>query len=111
MAKLALTGSNEKGFSLQDGVIIYKNRIWLGNHKEDQQAILLALHSSGLGGHSGITATYQKVKSLFAWPHMKQDVHDYIAACQVCAQAKTEHSKLPGLLQPFTHTTICMAHH
>jgi len=71
LAKLALTGSNEKGFSLQDGVIRYKNRIWLGNHKEDQQAILLALHSSGLGGHSGITATYQKVKSLFAWPHMK----------------------------------------
>lgn len=61
---------------------------------------MLALHSSGLGGHSGITATYQKVKSLFSWPHLKQDVHDYIAACHVCAQAKTEHSKLPGLLHP-----------
>lgn len=100
LAELAVTGSNDKGFSLHDGVIRHKGRIWLGNHKEAHQAILLALHSSGLGGHSGITATYQKVKSLFAWPHMKQDVHDYVASCQVCAQAKTEHNKLPGLLQP-----------
>lgn len=99
LSELALTGSNDKGFSLIDGVIRYKGRIWLGQHKEAHQAILLALHSSGLGGHSGITATYQKIKSLFASPNMKQDVMSYIAACEVCAQAKPEHSKLPGLLQ------------
>lgn len=100
LAKLTLTGSNEKGFSLVDGIIRYKGRIWLGSHKEAHNAILLALHSSGLGDHSGITATYQKIKALFAWPHMKQDVKDYISACEVCAQAKPEHNRLPGLLQP-----------
>jgi predicted amidophosphoribosyltransferase len=100
LTELALTGTNDKGFSLVDGIIKYKGRIWLGIHKEAHNAVLLALHSSGLGGHSGITATYQKIKALFAWPHMKQDVKDYIAACEVCAQAKSEHSKLPGLLQP-----------
>lgn len=31
---------------------------------------------------------------------MKQDVQDYIKACKVCAQAKSEHNKLPSLLQP-----------
>jgi hypothetical protein len=100
LAELALTQSNDKGFALVDGVIRYKNKIWLGNHKEARNAILLALHSSGLGSHNGITATYQKVKSLFAWLNMKQDIKDYILACQVCAQAKSEHSKLPRLLQP-----------
>jgi hypothetical protein len=100
LAELTITGTNDKGFELVDGIIKYKGRIWLGNHKAAHQAILLALHSSGLGGHSGITATYQKVKSLFAWPHMKHDVREYISACGVCAQTKTEHSKLPGLLQP-----------
>lgn len=100
LAELALHGSNDKGFSLVDGVIKHKGRIWLGNHKEAQQAILLALHSSGLGGHSGITATYQKIKALFSWPNMKQDIQDYVSACEVCAQGKAEHCKLPGLLQP-----------
>jgi hypothetical protein len=100
LAELSITGSNDKGFSLVDGIIKYKGRIWLGTHTEAHQAVLLALHSSGLGGHNGINATYQKVKSLFAWPHMKQDIQDYIAQCEVCAQAKTEHCRLPGLLQP-----------
>jgi hypothetical protein len=31
---------------------------------------------------------------------MKQDITDYVNKCQVCQQAKSEHSKLPGLLQP-----------
>ncbi|WVZ71633.1 hypothetical protein U9M48_020200 [Paspalum notatum var. saurae] len=100
LTELSLTGSYGKGFSLVDGVIRFKGRIWLGSHKEAHQAVLLALHSSGLGGHSGVTATYQKIKDLFAWPNMKNDIKDYIAACTVCSQAKPEHCKLPGLLQP-----------
>lgn len=100
LAELAISGSNDKGFALVDGIIKYKDRIWLGHHKEAQQAVLLALHSSGLGGHSGMTATYQKVKALFAWPLMRKDIQDYVAKCEVCAQAKSEHCRLPGLLQP-----------
>jgi len=83
-----------------DGIIKYKGKIWLGNHKEAHQAVLLALHASGLGGNSGITATYHKVKALFYWPNMKQDIRDYISKCQVCSQAKSEHCRLPGLLHP-----------
>ena len=100
LTELSLTGSNDKGYYLQDGVIKYKGRMWLGHHKDAQQDILLALHASGLGGHSGITATYHKVKTLFAWPCMKEDIKQYVTSCQVCSQAKSEHCKLPGLLQP-----------
>jgi hypothetical protein len=107
LSELSLTGSNEKGFTLYDGLIKYKNRIWLGNHTDAHRAVLLALHSSGLGGHSGVTATYHKVKALFAWPNMKQFVKDYISTCEVCAQAKPEHCKLPGLLQPLPIPNHC----
>jgi len=31
---------------------------------------------------------------------MKNTVKDYVANCVVCAQAKSEHCKLPGLLHP-----------
>jgi hypothetical protein len=31
---------------------------------------------------------------------MKQTVHKFIQQCQTCQQAKSEHIKLPGLLQP-----------
>jgi hypothetical protein len=100
LTELSISGSNDKGFSLHNGLIRYKGRIWLGNHTDAHQAILLALHDSGIGGHSGISATYSKIKALFAWPRMKQDITDYVNKCQVCQQAKSEHSKLPDLLHP-----------
>lgn len=87
-------------FRLVHGVIRYKGRIWLGHHKEAQQAVLLALHDSGVGGHSGITATYQRIKNLFAWPGLQKDVQWYVSQCTTCQQAKVEHCKSPGLLQP-----------
>jgi len=31
---------------------------------------------------------------------MKQYIKDYISTCEVCAQAKPEHCRLPSLLQP-----------
>ena len=31
---------------------------------------------------------------------MKNDVHQFVQQCQVCQQAKSEHIKVPGLLQP-----------
>lgn len=100
LTELSLTTANEKGFTLVDGLIRYKGRLWLGAHKEAHQVVFSALHDSGLGGHSGILPTYNKIKSLFAWPNTKQDIKEYISKCQVCQQAKPEHSKIPGLLQP-----------
>ena len=49
-------------FSLKEGIIYYKTRIWVGTSQSIQQQILQALHSSPAGGHSGIEATYHRVK-------------------------------------------------
>lgn len=95
LSKLSVTRSNQKGYSLKDGIVRYKGRIWLGKHYEAHKAIQTAMHDSGLGGHSGISATYN-----ITWPKMKENITDYVSKCEVCQQAKLENSKLPGLLQP-----------
>jgi hypothetical protein len=100
LTELSVQGFNDQGYSLQDGIIRFKGRVWLGNNVEAHTAVLLALHSSGLGGHSGTLATYQRIKQVFFWPGMKNDVVKYVQACTVCQQAKSEHVKLPGRLQP-----------
>jgi len=69
----------------------------VGTNALAQQHILQALHDSGIGGHSGITATYIRVKAL---SNLKQTVHDFVQQCSTCQQAKVEHKKMPGLLQP-----------
>lgn len=100
LAALAVKPDADSNFSLREGLLRYKNRIYVGTNTMAQQNILQALHSSGIGGHSGITATYQRIKSLFAWPQLKQSVEEFVKQCSVCQQAKIEHTKLPGLLQP-----------
>ena len=47
-----------------------------------------------------MTATYQRVKKLFAWRGLKPAVEDFVRQCPICQQAKHEHLKTPGLLQP-----------
>jgi hypothetical protein len=52
--ELALVSPNEKGYSLYDGVIRYKNKIWLGDSTALHTKLISTFHASALGGHSGI---------------------------------------------------------
>ena len=79
LAELSIIGTNDKGFALVDGLIRHKSKYMVGH-------VLLALHTSGLGGHSGVTATYHKIRALFSWPHMKKDIQQFISKCQACSQ-------------------------
>jgi hypothetical protein len=98
--ELCISGTNADGFTLDHGVIRCHGKVWVGGNVLAQQHILQALHDSGVGGHSGTLAAYQRVKKLFSWPKLKQAVHDFVQRCDVCQRAKVEHTKLPGLLQP-----------
>jgi hypothetical protein len=98
--ELSVTGSNSAGFSLDKGVICLHDKVWVGGNTLAQQHILQALHSSGIGGHSGTLATYQRIHKLFAWRNLKQSVTEFIQRCDTCQRAKAEHTKFPGLLQP-----------
>lgn len=67
LTELSITGYNDRGYALMDGIIKYRGRGWLGNHVEPHQAIMLAVHTSGLGEKYEITTTYNKIKALFDW--------------------------------------------
>lgn len=101
MTELSLISPNDKDFALVDGIIRHKGRVWVGNNSLAQQHILQDLHASGIGGHSGIQATYHRIKVLFSQPKLKQTVTAFVQSLSICQQAKVEHYKLPGLLQPF----------
>jgi hypothetical protein len=53
-------------FSLKNGVLYFKDCMWIGTNTAVQQKILANLHTAAVGGHSGIHVTYQRVKQLFA---------------------------------------------
>ena len=100
--KLKSSKDGDHSHHLSDhlGVLRYKGRVCVGNQSSWRQQILGELHDSALGGHSGVTATYQRVKRNFYWPQMKESVHQFVQHCTNCQLNKTEHVSSPGLLHP-----------
>jgi hypothetical protein len=100
IAKLDTNAASVKHFSLVDGILKYKQRIWVGNNPALQQQLIQTLHSSPLCGHSGVPATLKWIQALFAWPGLRKQFDQFFKSCAVCQQAKPERVKYPGLLQP-----------
>jgi hypothetical protein len=101
---------NNSNYSFTAGVLRYKGRLVLGNDTAMQTKLIASLHHSAIGGHSGIRATYQRVKKLFYWPGLKQDVQNYVTACPICQRSKHENCKYPGLLDPLPTPDMAWAH-
>ncbi|WVZ96404.1 hypothetical protein U9M48_042044, partial [Paspalum notatum var. saurae] len=57
-------------------------------------------NSRGFSLLNGFHVTYHRIKGLFAWPKMKDDIRQFVQSCSVCQQAKGEHVRTPGLLEP-----------
>lgn len=97
---LTVSGNGTGKFRLSEGILKLGNRVWVGNNVQVQHNILTSLHSSAIGGHSGFQVTYHRIRKLFAWPGIKRSVREFVERCSVCKQAKAEHVRYPGLLQP-----------
>lgn len=100
LQELAVHSPNEKGFSLEHGLIKYKGRLFIGDNSALKTKLLASLHDSAIGGHSGAQASYQRIKQLYYWTGLKVDVENYVRRCVVCQMAKHSHQKPVGLLQP-----------
>lgn len=100
LQELSLAPDSHPPFSLTDGVLRLKGRIWLGSNQDVQQKVISALHSSALGGHSRFPVTFSRLKKLFAWRGMKASVKDFVDSCSAYAQAKPDRSRYPSLLSP-----------
>ena len=78
LTKLALYSPDENGFSLHQNIIKHRGKVWIGNNSALQTRLISTLHSSAIGGHLGTNATYYRLKNLFSWKGMKQDVESYV---------------------------------
>jgi hypothetical protein len=67
-----------------DGLLLYKNRVYVPNDRELKLAILKEMHNVTYAGHPGYQKTVAAVKSHYFWPGMKKEVAEYIAKCMEC---------------------------
>jgi hypothetical protein len=59
-----------------------------------------ACHDSTLAGHQGFSKTYRKIREIFSWKGMKEDVIRYIKEYSTFQENKDEHMHPTSFLQP-----------
>jgi hypothetical protein len=67
-----------------EGLLMYKNRVYVPNDQELKLAILNKMHNMVYARHPGYQKTVAAVKSHYFWPGMKKEIVEYIARCMEC---------------------------
>jgi len=64
------------------------------------KALVETVHCSVIGGHMGVIATRNKVKSDYWWPGMDRDVEEVVKTCATCQQFKPSSKPKPQQIFP-----------
>lgn len=110
MTKLSVDSTAVPHYTLANGILRYKSKVLVGNNGPLRLQLLENFHKLALGGHSGERATFQRLKLVFFWPGMHQQVKEFVKACPVCQKNKAEHIPYPGLLQPLPVVDLAWTH-
>ena len=81
-----------------NGLLIYKDRVYIPNVQELKLAILKEIHNVTYVGHPGYQKTVAVVKSHYFWPGMEREIAEYITRCMEFQKVKAEHRHPIGLL-------------
>jgi hypothetical protein len=87
-------------FTWKNDSLWYTYCLYLCKNSQLKRKVLLELHTSPVGGHSGFLKTYHRVKKDFFGDGLKTDVQWFVVEFLVCQQNKVETIKTPGLLKP-----------
>ncbi|XP_060965128.1 transposon Tf2-1 polyprotein [Cannabis sativa] len=88
------------GFSFDHGQLRYKGRVVLVATSSLLPQFLKEYHETPIGGHSGESRTYQRLRADVFWTGMKQQVVDFVRRCEVCQRNKSMAMSPAVLLQP-----------
>ncbi|KAL3520317.1 hypothetical protein ACH5RR_018466 [Cinchona calisaya] len=110
IGELLLLPNGIPDWGYKNGMLKYKGMLYIDCTGEIREKLTKALHSSKLGGHFGIQASYIKAKSLCYWPTVLNDFIEVTLCCDVCRRRMDEHNQYPRLLQPLPEPQYSWSH-
>ncbi|QHO43351.1 Transposon Ty3-I Gag-Pol polyprotein [Arachis hypogaea] len=87
-------------FHFQEGLLVYKGRVWVPDFDGLQSQLLKEFHNTPMVGHTGELKMFKPWSSAFFWLGLRRDIHKFIQECTICQSTKYSTSKLQGLLHP-----------
>ena len=91
-------------WTLDDGIILFKNRVYVPNNRDIRRSIIAETHESPVAGHPGHLKTLYLLKEQFYWPGMAVMTKQFTNGCATCQQMKTNTIQLPRHLCRSNHT-------
>ena len=85
-------GAKPEQWSMKDGLILFRGRIFIAPSSGLLPTILESVHGAG---HEGVHKSLHRLRADFHVPNDHRVVQDFIRACSVCQRNKTEHLQ-PG---------------
>jgi hypothetical protein len=98
--QLILEGRGKDFREDAEGMIWFKDRLYVPNVQSIQELILKEAHESPYSIHPRSEKMYQDLKKKFWWYGMKREIAEHVAICDSCQRIKAEHQRPTGLLQP-----------
>lgn len=93
-------------FSIKDGLLFVKNRLFVPEGETDgvpfRTALIKEIHAQPSACHPGVRKMTQILEPKFWWPKMKLHIQQYVTNCHDCRRAKIPRDKTPGLLHPLS---------
>jgi hypothetical protein len=99
-------GTHTTPWALVDGMVAFEGRLYIPPVSPLLQEILAAVHNDG---HEGIHHTLHRLRRDFHFPNMCRLVQDFVKACVICQQYKSDHLRPAGLLQPLPVPSVVWA--
>lgn len=74
-------GNASDQWSVKNGLLLYKHRIFLASNSPSIQTVMIALHNQG---HEGYQKSLFRIARDFHWTGMKHHICDFVRAYGVC---------------------------
>ena len=89
-----------KNVTNEDGVLYFKNRLWIPDSLELKKIIISSEHDTKVAGHMGMDKTSELIRRQMWWHDIEEDVASFVCSCHECQQNKPRRHAPFGLLQP-----------
>ncbi|KAE8217688.1 hypothetical protein CF319_g8282 [Tilletia indica] len=92
--------SDDPLFSHQDGMLLYRDRVYVPASGDLRQRVVAAAHDSLPAGHPGPARTIELLRRTYDFPGSRRFVRAYVRSCDTCQRAKIATHAPYGFLQP-----------
>ncbi|KAF8694346.1 hypothetical protein AX14_002062 [Amanita brunnescens Koide BX004] len=93
-------------WTLDDSLILFKNKVYVPDNLDLRQSILAKTHESPVARHPGHFKMLQLLKEWFYWPRMVTMTANFVEGCATCQQMKPNtHPTTVTLMPIISHAT------